>query len=51
MNDYAQAIAVLGVLLLLGAWQEYAAGNQRDAKLIAGFGTGGILAGAYVWLA
>ena len=50
MADYAFALAALGVLMLLGARQEHAAGNPRDAKLIAGFGVGGVFAGAAVWL-
>ena len=50
MSDYAFAIAALGVLLLVGAWREYAGDNQRDAKLLAACGAGGILAGAAAWL-
>lgn len=50
MSNYALAIASLGVLILLGAWREYASDNRRDAKLLAACGAGGILAGAAVWL-
>jgi hypothetical protein len=50
MSDFALAIAALGVLLLFGAWREYASDNRRDAKLLAA-GAGGMLAGAAVWLA
>ena len=51
MSDYAPAIVSLGVLILLGAWREYARDNRRDAKLLAACGAGGMLAGAAVWLA
>ncbi len=51
MSDYALIIASLGVFMLLGAWREYANDNQRDAKLLAACGAGGMLAGAAVWLA
>ena len=51
MADYAFPIAALGMLILLGAWREYAGGNRRDAKLIAACGASGVLAGAAVWLA
>ena len=51
MSDFALAIAALGVLLLFGAWREYASDNRRDAKLLAACGAGGMLAGAAVWLA
>ncbi|MDO8440778.1 MAG: hypothetical protein Q7S97_06175 [Polaromonas sp.] len=50
MSDYALAIASLGVLMLLGAWREYASDNRRDARLLAACGAGGMLAGAVVWL-
>ena len=50
MSEYALATASLGVLLLLGAWREYARENRRDAKLLAACGAGGMLAGAAVWL-
>ena len=50
MADYALPIAALGVLMLLGAWREYTADNPRDARLLAGFGVGGVFAGAAVWL-
>lgn len=51
MSDYTFIIASLGVVMLLGAWREYANDNQRDAKLLAACGAGGMLAGAAVWLA
>lgn len=51
MFDYALMIAALGVLLLLGARREYANDNQRDAKLLAACGVGGMVAGAAAWLA
>jgi len=51
MSDFALAGAALGVLLLFGAWREYARENQRDAELLAACGAGGMLAGAAVWLA
>lgn len=50
MSDYAIPLAALGLLILLGAWREYARDNRRDAKLIAAFGAGGMLAGAAAWL-
>lgn len=51
MADYALALAALSVLMLLGARREHVGGNPRDAKLIAAFGAGGVLAGAAMWLA
>ena len=50
MTSYALAFAALGIIGLLGAWREYASDNQRDAKLMAACGAGGLLAGAAVWL-
>ena len=50
MSDYALPLAALGLLILLGAWREHARDNRRDAKLIAAFGAGGMLAGAAAWL-
>ena len=50
MSDYALLIASLGILLLLGAWREYASDNRRDARLLAACGAGGMLAGAAAWL-
>lgn len=46
MSDYALPIASLGVLMLLGAWCEYASDKRRDAELLAACGAGGVLAGA-----
>ena len=50
MFDYAFLIALLAAVMLLGAWREYASDNLRDARLLATFGAGGMLAGAAVWL-
>lgn len=50
MPDHALLIALLGAVLLLGAWREYVSDNRRDARLLAAFGAGGTLAGAVVWL-
>lgn len=50
MSDLALATAALGLLLLFGAWREYASENRRDAKLLTAYGAGGMLAGAAVWL-
>ena len=51
MPDYALLIALLAAVMFAGAWREYASDNRRDAGLLAAFGTGGMLAGAAVWLA
>ena len=51
MSDYVVPIVSLGLLMLLGAWREYASDNQRNAKLLAACGAGGMLAGAVVRLA
>ena len=50
MADYAFPMGSLGILFLWCAWREYVAENRRDAKLLAACGTGGVLAGAAVWL-
>ena len=50
MYDYAFLIAMLAAVLLLGAWREHRNGNWRDARLLAAFGAGGMLAGAAAWL-
>ena len=50
MPDYALPIALLGGVMLLGAWREYVSDNRRDARLLAAFGAGGTLAGAAMWL-
>ena len=50
MVDYAFLSAVRAAVMLLGAWREYASDNRRDARLLAAFGAGGMLAGAAVWL-
>ena len=51
MSENAFLVALLGGVMLLGAWREYASDNRRDASLLAAFGAGGILAGAAIWLA
>ena len=50
MSDYSFLIALMAAVLLLGAWREYANDNRRDARLLGALGTGGMLAGAVVWL-
>ena len=50
MYDYAFLIAMLAAVLLLGAWREHRSDNRRDARLLAAFGAGGMLAGAAAWL-
>jgi len=53
MSGYALPMASLGVLMLLGAWREYASDNRRDVRLLTAGGAGGMLAGAVVcviWL-
>jgi hypothetical protein len=37
-------VALVSISLLIGAWHEHAAGNRRDARLMAGFGTFAALA-------
>ena len=51
MFDPVFLIVLLAAVVLYGAWREYASDNRRDAGLLAAFGTGGMLAGAAVWLA
>lgn len=50
MSDYTFLIALLAAVMLLGAWREYASENRRDAKLLAAFGAGSVLAGAAIWI-
>ena len=50
MSDFAFLVALLGAVMLLGAWREYASDNRRDAALLATFGAGGTLAGTTMWL-
>ena len=50
MHEYAFLITMLAVVLLLGAWREHRRDNRRDARLLGALGTGGMLAGAVVWL-
>ena len=50
MSSISIAVALLGGLLIMCAWREYGNENRRDAKLLAACGTGGILAGAALWL-
>ena len=50
MYDYALLMALLAVVLLLGAWREHRSDSRRDARLMAAFGAGGMLAGAAAWL-
>jgi hypothetical protein len=38
MLDYVLIIAVFGLCILFGAWKEYANGNVRDSRLMAGIG-------------
>jgi hypothetical protein len=51
VSDFAFLVALLGGVVLLSAWREYANDNRRDAKLLAAFGAAGTLAGAAMWLA
>lgn len=53
MADYALpiTIALLGALMSLGTWREYASDNRRNAKLLAACSADGMLAGATVGLA
>jgi len=51
VSDYALPVALLGTLILLIAWREYASGNQRDAKLMAACGAGSMLASVAAWVA
>lgn len=44
MSSLAMGIALIAVISLHCAWRENANGNPRDAKLLAGFGAGGLLA-------
>ena len=50
MSDYALLIAALAAVMLLGAWREYVSNNRRDARLMAAFGTAGMMASPAVWL-
>lgn len=48
--DWAFGLLALGNAILYGAWHEYHAQNQRDAKLLAAVGGGSLLGSAAVWL-
>jgi len=55
MNDLmAPEIAIgglaLAVAVLYAAWHEYAAKNQRDAKLLAAVGAASLMGSAVAWL-
>ena len=50
MYDCALLLVLLAAVLSLGAWREYRSDNPRDARLMAAFSTGGMLAGAAAWL-
>ncbi|WP_165794583.1 hypothetical protein [Kinneretia aquatilis] len=45
MTEIAISIALLASAVLYAAAHEYFADNRRDAKLLAGLGGGGALAG------
>lgn len=48
--DMAIGGLALAAAVLYAAWHEYAAKNQRDAKVLATVGTLGLIASATVWL-
>jgi hypothetical protein len=48
--DLAYGALALAAVVFYAAWHEYAAKNQRDAKLLAAVATAGLLGGAAVWL-
>lgn len=43
MSEYALFAGIVGIILYYCAWREMANHNRRDARLLAAFGTGGIL--------
>jgi hypothetical protein len=45
MSEFVLPVGLVIATILLGAWREYRDDNPRDAKLLAGFGLGGTLAG------
>lgn len=50
MPDIAFMLVLVAAPMLFCAWREYVNDNRRDARLLATFGAGGMLAGAAVWL-
>jgi hypothetical protein len=46
MLDYGIGIALLGMCMLWGAWCDYANGNTRDSKLMAGLGVSSLIGSA-----
>ena len=50
MSDYVLIAVLATVMLLLGAWREYASNNRRDARLLAAFGAVGVMASTAAWL-
>ncbi len=48
--DWAIGALALAVAILYAAWQEYAAKNQRDAKLLAAVGAFSLMGSAAAWL-
>lgn len=48
--DMAIGGIALAAAVLYAAWYEYAAKNQRDAKLLAAVGAISLMGGATAWL-
>jgi len=38
MLEHVLVLALLAVVIISGAWRDHAAGNRRDARLLAGIG-------------
>ena len=51
MLDYVLIIALFGLCILIGAWNEYANRNFRDSQLMTGIGVCAWLASAAVFWA
>jgi hypothetical protein len=48
--DIGYGLVALALVVLYAAWHEYAAKNQRDARLLALLGSAGLAGNAAVWL-
>lgn len=48
MSSLALGTAVIAAVTLVCAWREVSNDNVRDAKLLAGFGAGGLLATVFL---
>ncbi len=48
MSSIAIGTAVIAAVTLVCAWREINNDNARDAKLLAGFGAGGLLATVFL---